>query len=70
MKNFRHFKTIIVFFAVISVILATMPACSSGPENELEGDWALDWLSSGSENLFGDLNFGEGKMLTLSGSYV
>ena len=69
MRNFRHLKTIMVFFAVMSVILTTLAACSSGPENELEGDWALDWLSSSSEYLFGDLNFGEGKKLTLSGSF-
>lgn len=70
MRNFRHFKTTIVFFAVISVIFTSLAACSSGPENELEGNWALDWYSSSSEILYGDLNFGEGKTLTLSGSYV
>jgi len=70
MINFRHVKTIFVFFAAITVIFTSLSACSSGPESKLEGKWELDWYSSSSENLYGDLNFGKGKSLTVAGSYV
>lgn len=70
MQNFRQVKTILLFFSVITVIFASLAGCSSGPGKELKGDWALDWYSSTSEFLFGDLNFGEGKALTVSGSFV
>jgi len=70
MRDFLRTKSVFVFFAVISMILTSLAGCSSGPKNELEGDWALDWYSSSSQILYGDLNFGEGKTLTLSGSYV
>ncbi len=70
MREFRHTKTVFIFFAVISLILTSLTGCGSGPENELEGDWALDWLSSSSGNLYGNLNFGRGKSLTVSGSNV
>jgi len=36
--------------------LHSLSACSSGPESKLEGKWELDWYSSSSENLYGDLN--------------
>ena len=61
--NKKYYLMIALFFILILTILT---ACGSGPQNELEGSWALDWFSSTSVNLVGDLNFGDGKSLTMT----
>lgn len=61
--NKKYYLIIAIFFIPILTILT---ACGSGPQNELEGSWALDWFSSTSVNLVGDLNFGDGKSLTMT----
>lgn len=66
MKN----NWILINVTILILIFSFLTACSSGPENELVGDWALDWYSSSSANLLGDLKFGEEKSLTVSGSFV
>jgi len=70
MRDFQHVKNIFFFLTMLSLIFTTLAGCSSGPENELEGEWAWDRFSSNSEKLMGDLNFGEGKSLTVSGLYA
>lgn len=68
MKDTNLSRTILLSFVVIMIFLTSVPACSSGPENELVGDWSLNWFSSSSVNLAGNLTFGKKKSLTVTGS--
>jgi len=59
MKDTNLSRTILLSFVVIMIFLTSVPACSSGPENELVGDWSLNWFISiwvavGKSSLFVD----------------
>ncbi len=66
MKRIRTFA----FVTVLMLISSFLASCGSGPQNELEGTWAWDWLSSSSGNLAGDLTFEEGKSLLLTEAFA
>ncbi len=68
MRRFKHLR--IVFFVLVSIIISAITSCNSSPQNELEGYWTLDWMSSSSVNMAGDLTFGEGKSLVVAEPYT
>lgn len=51
---------------LVLLICTLLTACGSSPQDSLEGSWALNWFSSSSTYLAGDLVFGEAKLLTLT----
>lgn len=62
-------KWTLTIVSILILISSFLTACGTGPENELEGSWTLDWLSSNSGNMAGDLTFGEGKSLVVTGAF-
>lgn len=54
------------FSILILTLLFSMTACSVGTQSGLKGSWALNWFSSSSTYLAGDLVFGDGKSLILT----
>lgn len=66
MRNFVRSKKLIIFFIVISIFSISLTSCDLETHNGLTGDWAIDWFSSSSTYLAGDLVFGEAKSLALT----
>ena len=51
---------------MLIIICTFLIGCGSSPQDSLEGSWALNWFSSSSTYLAGDLVFGEAKSLALT----
>lgn len=63
-------KWTLAFVTILLLISNFLTACGSGPQNELEGTWVWDWLSSSSGYLAGDLTFEEGKSLVVTEAFA
>lgn len=66
MRRNNQVNRFLSYTLMFSAFFTVLVGCSSSSQNGLEGAWTLDWLSSSSTNLAGDLTFGDGKSLRLN----
>jgi len=62
----KHIAQIVIFFFLFSLLLS---ACDGSTQVDLRGSWQIDWTSSSSSSLYGDLNFDDHKKLEFVGAY-